>query len=89
MAIFIMVYYLVVCRSMTFAQRTIAALERAGIKAQILRAPKNISGEGCSYGVRLEERNLSKALVVLNRVGLTPNRVYIASAEGGYREVGM
>ncbi|NCC69664.1 MAG: DUF3343 domain-containing protein, partial [Clostridia bacterium] len=69
-----MVYYLVVCRSMTFAQRTSAALERAGITAQIIRAPKSISGEGCSYAVRLTERDLSQALIVLNRVGLTPNR---------------
>lgn len=84
-----MVYYLVVCRSMTFAQRTSAALERAGITAQILRAPKSISGEGCSYAVRLAERDLSQALIVLNRVGLTPSRVYIASTEGGYREVGL
>jgi len=82
-----MVYYLIVCRSMTFAQRTAATLERAGIAAQIIRAPKSISGEGCSYGVRLAERNLSHALVILNRVGLTPNRVYINSAEGGYRVV--
>lgn len=73
---------------MTFAQQTTAALERAGIKAQILRAPKSISGEGCSYGVRLVDRDLSHVLIVLNRVGLTPNRVYIAS-EGQYREVGL
>lgn len=84
-----MVFYLIVCRSMTFAQRTAASLERAGITVQILRAPKSISGEGCSYAVRLTERDLSQALIVLNRVGLTPDRIYIGSAGGGYREVDL
>jgi Protein of unknown function (DUF3343). len=82
-----MSYYLIVCRSMTFAQHTAAALERAGIPVYMIRAPKNISGEGCSFGVRLSERNLSHALIVFTRVGLTPNRIYITSTEGGYREV--
>lgn len=43
-----MVYYLIVCRSLTYAQRTASALERAGITAHILRSPKMVSGEGCS-----------------------------------------
>lgn len=43
-----MLYYLIVCRSLTYAQRTAAALERAGITAHILRSPKSIAGEGCS-----------------------------------------
>ena len=42
-----MLYYLIVCRSLTYAQRTAAALERAGITAHILRSPKSIAGEGC------------------------------------------
>ena len=52
-----MVYYLIVCRSLTYAQRTASALERAGITAHILRSPKMISGEGCSHSVKVSERN--------------------------------
>ncbi len=82
-----MVYYLIVCRSLTYAQRTQAALERSGITAHILRSPKNISGEGCSHSVKVSERNLADALVVLNRVGLSPKRVFIQEGDGGYKEV--
>lgn len=82
-----MVYYLIVCRSLTFAQRTAAALERAGISAHILRSPKAISREGCSHSVKVSQRNLSSALVVLNRAGLTPDQVYITHGDGSYREV--
>ena len=48
-----MLYYLIVCRSLTYAQRTAAALERAGISARILRSPKSIAGEGCSHSVKI------------------------------------
>ena len=41
-----MVYYLIVCRSLTYAQRTAAALERAGITAHIRRSPRAIDQEG-------------------------------------------
>ncbi len=82
-----MVYYLIVCRSLTYAQRTASALERAGISAHILRSPKSISEEGCSHSVKVSQRRLADALVVLNRVGLTPLRIYITASDGSYREV--
>ena len=82
-----MVYYLIVCRSLTYAQRTAAALERAGITAHILRSPKSISGEGCSHSVKVSERYLADALVVLSRVGLTPKRIFISASDGSYKEV--
>lgn len=82
-----MVYYLIVCRSLTYAQRTASALERAGITAHILRSPRSISQEGCSHSVKVSQRRLADALVVLNRVGLTPQRIYITDSDGSYREV--
>ena len=82
-----MVYYLIVCRSLTYAQRTASALERAGITAHILRSPKMISGEGCSHSVKVSERNLAPALLILGSVGLTPKRIYIMYSDGSYKEV--
>jgi hypothetical protein len=82
-----MIYYLIVCRSLTYAQRTASALERAGITAHVLRSPKSISGSGCSHSVKVSQRRLADALIVLKRVGLTPSRIYITNADGSYREV--
>ena len=82
-----MVYYLLVCRSLTYAQRTAEALERAAISAHILRSPKSIAGEGCSHSVKVSKRNLAYALVVLKRAGLSPNRVFINESDGSYKEV--
>ena len=84
-----MVYYLIVCRSLTYAQRTAAALERAGITARILRSPQLIDREGCSHSVKVAERSLTNALVILNRAGLNPKRIFLQAEDGGYREVGL
>ena len=82
-----MVYYLIVCRSLTYAQRTARVLERAGISGYIMRAPKLISGEGCSHCVKVAERWLAPALKVLNREGLGPKRVFLQNEEGSYSDV--
>lgn len=82
-----MIYYLIVCRSLTFAQRTAAALERAGIAAHILRSPRAISATGCSHSVKISQRRLAQALTVLKRMDLTPKQIYITEADGSYREV--
>lgn len=84
-----MVYYLIVCRSLTYAQRTARVLERAGISGYIMRAPKLISGEGCSHCVKVAERWLAPALKVLNREGLRPKRVFLQNGEGIYSEVSV
>ena len=82
-----MIYYLILCRSLTYAQRTEAALRRAGISAHILRAPKAVDSEGCSHMVRVSERDLSPALVVLARGKLSPKRIFILASDGSYKEV--
>ena len=82
-----MVYYLILCRSLTYAQRTATALERAGIGAHILRAPRAVAGEGCAHCVKIAERNLARALPVLSRAGLSPRRVFLTGGTGDYREV--
>lgn len=82
-----MVYYLIICRSLTYAQRTAMVLTRAGLGAHIMRSPKSIDGEGCSHAVKVSERSLSLALTLLAREGLSPRRVYIVSPDGAYNEV--
>ena len=84
-----MLYYLIVCRSLTYAQRTAAALERTGITAWVIRSPKSISGEGCSHSVRIHQRALTDALRVLQRAGLSPKRIYITAGNGSYEEVAL
>lgn len=82
-----MIYYLIICRSLTYAQRTARVLERAGISGHIMRAPKLIAKEGCGYCVKISERRLADALRVLQREGMSPKQVFLQDADGGYSEV--
>ena len=77
--------YLIMCRSLTYAQRVSNALERAGISA--LRSPSEISPTGCSYSVKIAARNLARALTILNGARLPYLGVYVNTAGYGYREV--
>lgn len=82
-----MVYYLIVCKSLTYAQRTAEVLERAGISARILRSPRQIAGSGCSHSVKIAERSLNAALRALRRGELAPTSVFVTQGDNSYREV--
>lgn len=82
-----MVYYLIICRSLTYAQRTAGVLERLGITAHIMRTPRSIAGEGCSHAVKISQRRLPEALAALSRAGLSPQRTFILEPDGTYQEV--
>lgn len=55
-------YCLIMCRSLTYAQRSSQVLERAGITATVLKAPQSVSKTGCTYCVKLYESRLVRAL---------------------------
>lgn len=82
-----MVSYLILCRSLTYAQRTARILERSGISNHVMRTPRGISGEGCGYSVRISEHRLGDALVLLRKEGLGPKQVYVQRGEDTYSEV--
>ena len=82
-----LLYYLILCRSLTYAQRTASVLSRAGLKAPIQRAPSSVAEEGCSHAVRVAEYELQRALAALARANLTPNRIFLSEQDGHYREV--
>ena len=84
-----MVSYLILCRSLTYAQRTAHTLERSGISAQVIRTPRSIAGEGCGYCVKISELGLSKALILLRREGLDPKQVYLQNEDNTFREVAL
>ena len=82
-----MVHYLIMCRSLTYAQRTAKALERAGITAIVMRPPVELSREGCAYCVKISERRLSDALVTMKRAGLSHRKIYSLYSDGTSKEV--
>ena len=78
--------YLILCRSLTNAQRASLLLERRGIRASVVKAPLSLRGNGCGYAVSLW-RNAREALVLLEESGLLSGRVYRRGEDGVYTEV--
>lgn len=81
-----MEHYLILARSVTYAQRMQSTLERAGIRCEIFRAPRDLTDLGCAYAVRVAVRDLPPALPALHRASLDPVRIFLYQ-RGAYREV--
>jgi hypothetical protein len=84
-----MKYCLIACRSLTYAQRAGAVLERAGITSRLIRTPRSISEEGCGYSVKISEQKLKDALDAIGRAEVSILRVYEENGDGSYREANL
>ena len=80
-------HYLIIARSVTYAQRMQRALARAGVRCQIFRAPRDLTELGCAYAVRVTVSDLTDALTALHRESLDPVQIFLYQ-RGLYREVG-
>lgn len=82
-----MIYYLLTCRSLTYAQRTAKVLERVGITAIVTKLPMHISTDGCGYCVKVSAKHITNALIALKDAEMYPVKVYVLYADGNFGEV--
>ena len=78
---------LIVCKSITYAQRAKRVLSREGISASIVRPPIEIFGNSCGYAVKISEGFLGEALEIMRNNGFDPTRVITLDRDGSYREM--
>jgi len=79
-------YYLLVCRSLTYAQRAQRALSSAGITARLVRTAQDTRQEGCGYSLKIGESALEKALAVLEAAGVPPRSLQTVLPDGTVTE---
>lgn len=79
--------YFIMCRSLTYAQKSARLLEKNGINVGIRRAPQELSGAGCSYSVSVRENKIVRAVEILRSENLLQGRIYELTPDGGTREV--
>ena len=79
-------HYLIIARSVTYAQRMQRVLARAGIRCQIFRPPRDLTDLGCAYAVRVAVSVLPEVLTALHRDGLNPVQIFLYQ-QGQYQEV--
>ena len=84
-----MVYDLIVCRSLTYAQRGVRLLERGGISAYLVRAPRLFAQAGCAYCIKVSQRWLERAVELMREAKLVPRGIYPQLEDGSYEEVSV
>ena len=77
-----MAYYLITFRSITFAQQGEQALRTVGIDCSLRRTPKELSGKGCGYGLRLQGRYALAAVELLRERQIPFEKIYALTPAG-------
>ena len=70
-------HYLIVCRSVTQAQRVSRLLTMADIFNQVFRSPIGTTERGCSYSVRVRADHLNRAMAILQEHHIDPMKVVV------------
>lgn len=78
--------YLIMCRSLTNAQRASAFLERKGISASVIKAPQYLSTGGCAYALSLY-KHFYEASVLLKNSNLLSGKRFVRLENGEFSEV--
>lgn len=77
---------LILCRSLTQAQRGAKLLEGEGIRAFAAKAPQGLSPKGCGYGISIS-RSPERALTLLKSAGIQTGKVFRRLESGVYEEL--
>ena len=72
--------HLIMCRSLTHAQRCQRFLERSGIPSALVKAPLPLTRTGCGYALILRRHGLDGARR-LRAAGLLEGKVYVQNGE--------
>ena len=80
-------HYLILARSITYAQRMQKTLGQTGIRSRIFRAPRDITESGCAYAVQVAASDIYNAIHLLERGMMGPLQIF-SYQDGKYREVG-
>ena len=77
---------LILCRSVTSAQRSARILEGALIRASVTKAPRELSLSGCGYALELNSK-LEEAVSLLRKKDMPFGKVFVREESGEYKEV--
>ena len=83
-----MKHYLILCRSVTTAQRAARLLESSLIHAAVAKAPSHLTRSGCAYAVRLRAK-AEEAVKILRRHEIAFGKIYATDDGTEYREVSL
>jgi hypothetical protein len=74
---------LIACRSVTYAQRAVRLLERAGLRAAMRRLPADLPETGCGHAIRVRHEQLDHAVKLMTDSGFPSKTVFCEDENGG------
>ena len=77
---------LIVCRSLTYAQRASRAIERTGLRASLVRIKPELTDKGCGYAIKVIEKNLGQSLEIMEKNSIQAGKIFSIGEDGSYRE---
>ena len=81
-----MKFYYVTFRSVTFAQRGEQVMQKAGVRATLLRTPKWMEQQGCGYSLRLWSDDPGQAIQMLQKHQIPWRKLYRQMPDGQLEE---
>lgn len=81
-----MTQYLIMCTSLTAAQRAQRQLENIGISASTVKAPQGLNTRGCGYAVSVYRR-AGEAISHLHAKNMINGKIFRREEDGTYTEV--
>lgn len=78
-----MIQYLIMCPSLTLAQKTQRILERAGIYSAVVKTPQGLYTNGCGYAVSLY-RGMDRAKELMRKNSIVHGKIYMREENGEY-----
>lgn len=79
-------YHLIMCRSLTYAQRAVYYLERSGLTVSLVKVPQSVSQTGCNYGVRVPSKYVHRCLDILKKNHVLYGKVFRYLQDGELEE---
>lgn len=79
--------YLIMCRSLTYAQKALYTLERGGVRSSLVKVPQSVSHTGCSYGIRVSLKSLYSGIELLRSKNVSFGKVFRYMQDGSLEEV--
>lgn len=80
---------MIVCRSVTYAQKYSKILRKHGYTASMRRLPSHITQTGCGHAVSVRKEQLHSALSLLREYGAEPTRIFCENAYGVFEEMSV
>lgn len=80
-------FYIVTCRSLTYAQRAARMLEQGGLSATVVKVPQQLVTGGCGYGVRIHAQQWERVRRVLDKGEIPIGKIFSVDDDGAAVEV--